>query len=229
MADLNGRALAARTDETELAALMREYRPFVLSEVIQRTGGAREDAVHAGLTAFAEAVLAYSPDKGAFLPFARTVLSRRLIDYGRREARWHRGHVSLEEEAGQAAVNAASVQAYEMKLEQEARREEIARLSAALAKYSIGFSDLASAAPKQEGTREQCMRAVGAMMQNPAWREGALRGRLPISEAALSLGISRKLLERHRRYLVAAVLISSGDYPYLQQYIRRDAGKEAKA
>ena len=102
---------------------------------------------------FAEAVLAYSPDKGAFLPFARTVLSRRLIDYGRREARWHRGHVSLEEEAGQAAVNAASVQAHEMKMEQEARREEIARLSAALAKHSIGFSDLASAAPKQEGTR----------------------------------------------------------------------------
>jgi RNA polymerase sigma factor len=32
--------------------------------------------------------------------------------------------------------------------------------------------------------------------------------------------VPRKILERHRKYIVAAIEILSGEYPYLAEYLR---------
>ena len=55
-----------------------------------------------------------------------------------------------------------------------------------------------------------------------------IKKKLPIQELAQKLGVTVKMLEKHRRYLIAAFLIHSGDYPYLKEYVpRKLLGKEA--
>ena len=43
---------------------------------------------------------------------------------------------------------------------------------------------------------------------------------LPLSLIEKELGIKRKKFERHRKYIIAVLLIMSGDYPYLEEYVK---------
>ncbi len=43
--------------------------------------------------------------------------------------------------------------------------------------------------------------------------------RLPIKIIQKNTNLPRKLLEHHRKYIVAAVIILSGDYPMLADYL----------
>ena len=42
---------------------------------------------------------------------------------------------------------------------------------------------------------------------------------LPIRDILSSINVPRKLLERHRRYIIAAVEILNGDFPLLAEYM----------
>ena len=42
---------------------------------------------------------------------------------------------------------------------------------------------------------------------------------LPMKELEAVSGVSRKILDRHRRYIIAAAEILSGDYPILSAYL----------
>ena len=45
------------------------------------------------------------------------------------------------------------------------------------------------------------------------------RRELPIKSITENTGIPRKTVERHRRYIIAAAEILSGDYPCLSEYM----------
>ena len=65
------------------------------------------------------------------------------------------------------------------------------------------------------------VRAVNALLETPLLRETLLRtGQLPIRALEERSGVPRKILERHRKYLVAAVILLAGDYPGLAEYLR---------
>ncbi|MNY74892.1 RNA polymerase sigma factor SigI [compost metagenome] len=42
---------------------------------------------------------------------------------------------------------------------------------------------------------------------------------LPIKELLMQVQVSRKTLERNRKYLIAIALIFNGPYPYLRDYL----------
>ena len=51
---------------------------------------------------------------------------------------------------------------------------------------------------------------------------------LPIKIIEQNVKVPRKIIERHRKYIVAAVEILSGEYPYLAEYmcdIRKELNK----
>jgi len=43
---------------------------------------------------------------------------------------------------------------------------------------------------------------------------------LPVKAIENSLQIPRKIIERHRKYIITAIEIISGDYPMLCEYLR---------
>lgn len=43
--------------------------------------------------------------------------------------------------------------------------------------------------------------------------------KLPVREVCAASGISRKSVDRYRKYLIMAILILDGDYPHLSGYL----------
>ena len=44
--------------------------------------------------------------------------------------------------------------------------------------------------------------------------------KLPIRAVAAGSGVSKKVLDRYRRYVIMAILILNGDYPQLSEYLK---------
>src|SRR5690554_5013596 len=73
-------------DKTAQNYLLKKYQPFIakcVSEVCKRyIDPKRDDEFSVGLSAFNEAMLTYSADRGSsFLSFAKLVVKRKVIDY----------------------------------------------------------------------------------------------------------------------------------------------------
>ena len=44
-------------------------------------------------------------------------------------------------------------------------------------------------------------------------------GTLPVKSLARASGVSAKIMEKHRRYIIAAAIILQGEYPFLAEYL----------
>lgn len=212
----------AKTDETAFESLVRDYE-LHMKKTAYRTLGRfidnSDDEWSVVLLAFHEAVQRYEPDKGTFTSFADMVMKRRLIDEIRRQAR-RRDEIAVDMSAADETLKADTTD--RQKERQNDLKLEIEALSEVLDKYGITFGDLAECSPKAGRTRKQCGRAVNLISENAellnSMRTG---GRLPVKKI-IELGkIPPKILERHRRYIIVAVEITVGDYPHLDEYIKR--------
>lgn len=223
MADaLEKRVLSAKRSHEELEALLTEYRPFVLSAVLSVCPAGGDDALQTGFIAFTQAVNIYSEEKGSFLSLARTIIKRRVVDLIRKETSVKEDPIldgSQDEDTGM--VQTASTLVYRINLENEERREEMAAFTAELQKWSISVSQLSKASPRHETTKSACKTVIYEMISNEKLLEAFKNEkRLPVIELTRKTGIKRKLIEDHRRYIVAAIIIHTGDFPYMQEYVR---------
>lgn len=212
---------------------IHRYHPYILkttSRFFRRyIDPQRDDEFSVALAAFDEAITRYSPEGGRlFLGFAETVITRRLIDYIRQEKR-HAAAIpysafDAESEDGDAPLNHIEVNQaldeYSRQMTADERRMEIASLTEELAVYGITFSDLVDHSPRHQDSRDT-MLSLGKRL---ALNEKLIRilrdkRQLPVKELCETESVSRKTIERHRKYLIAVSLIACGTYPYLQEYI----------
>ncbi len=224
-------ALEAQQDEEALAGFIEESRIFILrsaSKVCKRFITDSDDEYGIALEAFWEAVRTYKENAGHFAGFAALVIRRRLMDWFDSQSRHSReipaGHsLTRNEETGQ--VNGVIAEAQKSMIRNAAEdpaalREEIEALGEVLEEYGFSFFDLAKASPKAAKTRNCCARAVNWMLEAVERLLQMRRTRsLPTGVMVRVLGIARKILERHRRYIIAATEILDGDYPHLAEYM----------
>lgn len=228
-ADLVLRAQQGDKDARE--DLVSRYRPFVLGVAARVSGryldDRADDEFQVALIAFNEAIDAFESQRGvAFLTFSETVIRRRLIDHFRREgSRKEQPLSSLDVEDDEGNVqNPADTQAalttWEGIRENDDRRLEIEAFSRALIGYGLTFDDLVGATPRHVDAREAAQGAARALILKPDLVGFVEReGRLPLRELSEIVPVSRKTLERQRRYILAMVLVLTGDYPYLRSYL----------
>ena len=206
--------------------MLEAYGPFILqtaSQVLRRYVTKSDDAWSVALIAFWEAADRYREDQGGFEAFARMVIRRRLIDYIRTEAR-HAGETDVPPEAfsGDAGENKPSFHRQTRLITyQETRlQEEIGEVSQRLATYGFTFEDLPKASPRSKKTKLACARASAYMLSHPALLSQMRHGRrLPLKPLQSGTKLNRKLLERHRNYIIAVVEILHGEYPELGSYL----------
>jgi RNA polymerase sigma factor len=97
---------------------------------------------------------------------------------------------------------------------------EIEAITQDLQHYEFGFMEVAKYSPKAGKTKESCAKAILFMLNNPNLVvEMRNSKQLPIKIIEKNAKVPRKLLERHRKYIIAAVEILIGDYPYLSEYL----------
>mgnify|MGYP001171520936 CR=1 FL=1 len=223
---------AIRAGEPLRNDVLTRYQPYV-AKVCSRfckryVHPENDDEFSIALAAFNEAIDAYDAKAGrSFLSFAETVIRRRLTDYVRKERRHAASipHSSLvtEDEEGEMYDGVdvrASVDHFLRAGENEERRLESEALRNELAEYGITFSDLVEGSPKHEDARRSLL-SIGAMIGRSPDLYVPLREKkmLPMKELAERVPVSRKTLERGRKYIIAVALIHLGPYPHLRTYV----------
>ena len=218
----------AKKDPRKADELIRSYIPFIRSEAakcISRVCTEQDDEYSIALIAFHEAILGYERERGAFLGYASMLIKSRIIDYQRREAR-HQGQVSIYAESGEddRTILDEIVDGrdhYEEAVNLEATKQEIAELSAVMARFGVSFSDVADHSPRQERTLEACTRAIRWAAGDELLLEELLRtGKLPMARLVQGSGAERKTLERHRKYILAMLLIQTNGYEIIRGHLR---------
>lgn len=224
--------LAQGGDEQARNDLIRAYTPFVMRVAADSCGryinAGRDDEASVALLAFNEAITAYREEKGSFLKFAETVIKRRLIDHfrkhsGRKEIPFSDLQVRDEEGDNHHPTEIqAAVEAHRQRSEIEERQDEIRRYQVLLNRYGISFQELVKVSPKHGDARETAKGIARAIAENPAWAEHLRNNRsLPMREMERegNLGVSRKTLERNRRYIIAVAILLMENFDHLRDYV----------
>lgn len=225
---------AAKNDAQKADEFIRSYVPFIRSETakfMSRHCTDQDDEFSIAMIAFHEAIIGYSKNRGAFLSYASLLIRNRLIDYQRKESR-HRGHISLYEESKDdnrtlADKLADSKNHYDESVNLEATQQEIEELASVMSRFGVTFSDVADNSPKQGRTLDACISAVQYAAKNKRLLEELLStGKLPLAELVQGCGVARKTLERHRKYLIAMLLIQTNGYEIIRGHLRHVLKKE---
>ena len=230
---VNDAALLAKEDERAREELIHRSEQTILrtaAAVSRHYVGKSDDEWSVALCAFSRAIDLYDGTKGDFLPFSQMLIRRELVDVWRQEAR-HASETSVAPELFDAssgpdedddksvylAVVRESVAASEHSL-----RDEIVAANAMLEEYGFRFFDLTACSPQQDKTRHECGIAIRALLKDPPLLVSLLRQnrKLPMAELCKLSGVSRKTLDRYRKYIIMAALILSDDYPQLAEYLK---------
>lgn len=235
---MNRLAMAATSDERKREELIRGHEQTILrtaSSACHRYVNKSDDEWSIALCAFSKAVDVYTAEKGDFLPFAQMLIKRDLIDYYRSQKNTLREvtvapHVL--EGGGEPEEDPSGAYLAVVKNSREASdhslRDEIMAANEMLQDYGFRFFDLTECSPRQDKTRRECARAIRFMLTDSALLSSLEKSRkLPVKALAAASGVSRKTLDRYRKYIIMAVLILDGDYPQLAEYLK--FVKEAQA
>ena len=226
MEDFVQRIARAKQDNRELDRLVSDYLPFIKKEVGKFGTSVLEydDKLSLGMLVFANCAKQYSERRGAFLPYASVCIRNRLIDEARKLGNLKDNTIAfaLDDDAETATTieEKASLAEYSKQQEQRALQEELAILTGQLAPHDISLGEMARICPKQKRSRALCADLARQVLNNEAMQAVfRQRGQLPQKELAARAGISEKTIEKHRRFIVALLVILQGDYPGIGSYI----------
>ena len=220
---------AAKEDIQAADQLISTYLPFIRAETAKYLKRppieGHDDELSIAMIAFHEAINGYSRIRGAFLKYAAMLIRSRLIDYSRREQR-HSRVVSLDAPIGEEDTTLGETLAnetdpHEETASRDATRTEIEELARQMKEFGISLSDVADNCPKQQRTLDACRKALQYAKDNPELLDDFLRTkRLPVGQLTAGSGVERKTLERHRKYMVALLLICTNGYEIIRGHLK---------
>ena len=220
---------AAKEDIQAADRLISTYLPFIRTETakfLKRPPEEYDDELSIAMIAFHEAIGGYTRTRGAFLKYAAMLIRSRLIDYSRREQR-HSRVISLDAPAGKEDTTLGEMLAderdpHEETAAQDATRAEIEELTRQMQAFGVRLSDVADNCPKQQRTLDACRRALQCAREKPQLLGDLLMTkRLPIGQLTTDSGVERKTLERHRKYMVALLLIYTNGYEIIRGHLKQ--------
>ncbi|MUK88788.1 RNA polymerase sigma-I factor [Ornithinibacillus sp. L9] len=223
-------ALAQQGDESVQNYLLQQYQPFIakcVSEVCKRyIDPKRDDEFSIGLSAFNESIKTYSEDRGtSFLTFATLVIKRKVIDYIRYMKKGP-SSVSLDETYDEEQMEnpmeySVVKDQYEREQDSWYRRQEILDFSKKLSSYKLSLKELTKVSPKHKDSRDTAVRIARMIYDDVQLREFVKeKKKLPIKELSKQVEVSKKTLERNRKFILAIFIVLDEDYVYLQDYLK---------
>ncbi len=226
----NRRAIEAAGDPRLRDAFLSQEQQHILRltrKILGKSITMSDDEWSVALLAVNEALTRYSFEKGNFWSYAAVVIQSRTYDYYRSQGKAAKellvrpdafgGNPDDAEEDLGITQEIASKTAVTI---DRGLADEIEALSGELSGFEIDFFSLAEYAPKSEKTKKSCGDVLKAFFQPPPLTAELKRtGNFPVKQVLSRLWVSRKLLDRHRKYLIAAAVILGGDYPGLKEYL----------
>lgn len=234
MDTLTQEALEAKKSPEALNSFIGANTGFVIfsaNQALNRYITESDDEYSIALIAFSEAVESFDESKGNFSSFASLVIKRRLVDYIRKESRYNNetsfepaildGDISDEDiTPAEYAVVAKTAELSEDSSSFNPIADEIEAVRQLLERYDFDFFDLEKSSPVSFKTKRECAKAVRCLLEDKElFKSMRNKCSLPVKEISANAGVKVKLLERHRRYIIAAAEILNGEYPLLAEYM----------
>lgn len=203
-----------------------KYKNFILASASKASGKRiteSDDEYSTALSAFNDAITKYEDDKGDFFNFAALIIKRRIIDEHRKQ-----NNHSIPFSSLSFTNNNGETEEFETEGAKDIKSDaaiEIDCLKHDLSKFGLSLFDLPECSPKSQKTKSAVYKVLTFILNNETAKSTILNNNeLPaklICENTLS---KPKLLERHRKYIIAATVILTGDYPIISSYIHNLKG-----
>lgn len=224
--------LAKSGDSEARGQFIQAYVPYILRTASQASrryiDRTRDDEYSVALLAFNEAIDRFDASRSSgFLSFAETIIRRRLIDYFRSQKSQQRVQPFADFDVQDDEDNTinyveirASVASYQEALETDERRQEIEDYARRLKRFGLRFQELVELSPKHADARQNAMDVARIIAADPSLLAFVMeRQSLPLKALEARVGVSRKTMERQRKYIIAIVVLLTGDYLHLKSYI----------
>ncbi len=230
--DLNAdelKAAEAKTDPEKRNLFLMENEQHILrltGKITHSPVSVSDDEWAIALSAVNEAIDRFEPGRGSFWSLAAAVIKSRLTDEYRKRSRLSEVPVDPEAFDGNTEEEARDL-ALQLEVSENSRvmvdntlKDEIDALEEELGEYGISFFELEESSPKAVKTRRSCAEIIKAVFLPPPLVEFLKRTKkLPIKDIIKRSGVSVKVIDKHRKYLVTSALILDGDYPALSEYL----------
>jgi RNA polymerase sigma factor len=228
--ELDNLVLNAKADTSTRESLIRQQEFYILkcaSKTSHRYITKSDDEWSVSLLAFSQAIDSYELDKGSFLSFAELVIKRRLIDYSKSQGKYNSEvfvdpilfDAPPEEEEDDIEIRLAVAEQVS-KQDTGDIKLEIDTANAIFAAYGFTFFELSECSPRAAKTKKSCASAVNYLLHNPLLiQEMRDTRQLSLKNIEKNAKVPRKILERHRKYIIAATELLSGEYPKLAEYL----------
>lgn len=210
--------------------LLISYQPFIaraVSAVCKRYIEPKSDDEYSiGLFAFNEAILKYKSGCGSsFLSFANLVVKRKIIDYIRQTNKYPNtlsfNEVFEEEEMENPFEVTAVCERYRKEQDELLRREELKDFAIKLKAFKLSLTSLQKVAPKHRDARESAIRNARILFEDQVLHAYVCKKkRLPIQALSKKVAVSKKTLERNRKFMLGVFIVLNGDYLYLKDYLK---------
>lgn len=212
---------------------IQNHKPFIIkisSALCKRylTWG-HDEELSIALVAFNEAIDGFKPDERAsFYSFAKTVITRRLIDYFRRKSKHHVLPLTPLEADKDDLYDYESASSFKQYKEEEQKNdfaETVKSYTTVLAEYGIILEDLVEVSPKHRDSKATLWRVAQELCEHSNLLKHLTKTKLlPLKELELLTGVKRKVLERGRKYLIAtALILSDPEFESLKGFTQIDS------
>ena len=228
---LNELVWKAKTgDEKVINDLLIAFTPFMkktASFVCNRFRDESDQEFSVALVGFHEAVLKFKPDdKASLQTFAHLIIKRRLIDHIRKETlRNEKILLSIDDDGDEKtndyAFDESSISSYSEEQRAAERRDEMVEYGRLLQEYGLSFRELAEVSPKHSDSRKIALHIAQIIAETPEFYKYLTENkRLPIKRLEDIVEVSRKTIERHRKYIIAVTLLLNHDLTYIKEYVK---------
>lgn len=218
-------------DEVARERVIQHYKPYILNvagHVTRKYISWSDEEASISLLAFNKALDSFEETGGRqFLNYVYLLIKRDLIDFYRKEKK--EAHLSLyttndKEEPFSEQENDQSIEQYEKQVQTTELVEEILELDAILHQYQISFEELEQNSPKHKDTRMNLFDLAALIASDPECVELLYKKRkLPISMIMDKFNIKKKLLERHRKFLITLIILTlNPQWVQLSQFVKKE-------
>ncbi|GAE34833.1 sigma-70 family RNA polymerase sigma factor [Halalkalibacter akibai] len=221
-------------DELARERLITHYKPYIINvagQITHKYVSWSEEEASIALLAFNKAIDTFDPSAGRqFLNYVYLLINRDLIDYYRKEKKETHSSLDLTNDNDTSLLineHEQSIEQFEKQVQTSELVEEILEFDAALREFQITFEELEHYSPKHSDTRDTLF-VLASVIANDVECVETLRKKkkLPISMIAKKYEYKKKMLERHRKYLITlVVLYQNPQWEQLSQFIKKEGSR----
>lgn len=218
-------------DEVLREQFITDSMPYVISTLSNLLGKYidedNSEEYSIGLVAFNEAIDNYdSTRNGNFYRFSDMVINHRIIDYIRKNKKYHQElPFSYLEESGELDERFLISDSHDHYDTIEVR-EELLSFEEYLNEFGISLRELALSSPRHKDSRILCIQIAKIITGNELIYEKFIKKKnIPLSDLLKQIKVNAKTVERNRKFIIAVSLILRSNLEDLKKFVKDFEGR----